>query len=236
MPRSIHEGRYRARATPQHVGVLPTEIPIPEDERNPVPEIEAAGLAWYVCTTVPQGERRAAASLRREGDRLIGRGRSPLVPYVPCRTEWVRRKRGATDLPRREVQTPIARSYVFVGIVGGITGAHLHALAERDHEHRNRHGLGAILGVDGQAKALGEAGRRFLSRCAQAERDAAKVRVVEGAYEAGDSVHITDGAFATFEARVVAVDAEHGRLLSEVEIFGRMTPIELDFCDVRKVA
>jgi transcriptional antiterminator NusG len=230
--------RFRARATATHFAILPTEIPIPADERNPVPEIRAAGMRWYVCMTAPQNERRAAESLRREHDRLAAWGISPITPYLPCSTQWRERMRGGQKLPRLEVQTPRIRGYLFVGVVGKLQDEHRSLMAERDIERRNRHGLSAILGTrTGDPIALTGDDVSFLVRLAQDEVSAADVRVVgQRDFEIGDQVSVTDGPFRAFSGPVTGIDDETGRLLAEVDILGRAVPLELDFKSVEKAA
>jgi len=53
-------------------------------------------------------------------------------------------------------------------------------------------------------------------------------------FEKGDSVQIIDGPFTNFNGLVNEVKPEKGRLRVLVSIFGRSTPIELDFFQVRK--
>lgn len=53
-------------------------------------------------------------------------------------------------------------------------------------------------------------------------------------YETGDSVRIIDGPFTNFNGLVDEVKPEKGRLRVLVSIFGRSTPIELDFLQVKK--
>lgn len=230
---------YKARATRTHFARLPTEIPIPHERRNPVPEIEAEGVRWYVCTTVPQQERRAADSLRREAERFKAWGLPPLVPYVPCETFWQARKRGPTNLPRREIQRPLARSYCFVSARGGLKAGHLNVMSERNVERQNRHGLIAVLGGrDGIPLDLPEADLREISRWAKTEIEAAKTHVIgEGpTFDLGEAVNVTEGAFFGYRGEVYGIDDANGRLLIELQIFGRATPIELDFGHVAKAA
>jgi transcriptional antiterminator NusG len=230
--------RFRARATATHFAILPTEIPIPAAERNPVPEIRAPGMRWYVCMTAPQNERRAGESLRREHDRLEAWGVSPIVPYLPCATHWRERQRNGQKLPRLEVQTPRIRGYLFIGVFGELTSEHRSLMAERDLERRNRHGLTAILGTrTGDPIALGAADVAFLARLAQEEVSAADVRVVgERDFAVGDAIHVTDGPFLGYSGPVTGIDDATGRLLAEIDIFGRAVPLELDFKSVERAA
>ena len=51
-------------------------------------------------------------------------------------------------------------------------------------------------------------------------------------YEIGETVRIKDGAFENFEGTVKKIDVERGKLELEVSIFGRSTPVELEFWQV----
>ena len=48
----------------------------------------------------------------------------------------------------------------------------------------------------------------------------------------GGTVRITDGAFANFDGVIEEIDVEHGKLKLMVSIFGRSTPVELEFWQV----
>ncbi len=51
----------------------------------------------------------------------------------------------------------------------------------------------------------------------------------------GEAIKITDGPFADFLGSIESIDEEHGKLRVLVSIFGRETPVELDFLQVKKI-
>lgn len=54
-------------------------------------------------------------------------------------------------------------------------------------------------------------------------------------YELGEEVKINDGAFVNLTGRIDEIDPERGRLKVSVSIFGRFTPVELEYWQVERV-
>ena len=73
---------------------------------------------------------------------------------------------------------------------------------------------------------------RILGQVKEAEgRETPKVQ-----FEVGEDVKITDGPFLNLTGRIDEIDPERGRLKVSVSIFGRPTPVELEFNQVEKAS
>jgi len=77
---------------------------------------------------------------------------------------------------------------------------------------------------------------RFLAPATKEQKEAqaaAAPRIVD--FEVGESVTVTDGAFATLPASISEINADQQKLKVLVSIFGRETPVELQFNQVSKI-
>ena len=54
-------------------------------------------------------------------------------------------------------------------------------------------------------------------------------------YEIEEMVKIIDGPFSDFEGKINAIDTERGKVKLLVSMFGRETPVELDFLQIKKI-
>ncbi len=54
-------------------------------------------------------------------------------------------------------------------------------------------------------------------------------------YEIGEIVKIIDGPFADYEGKIQSIDSERGKVKLLVSMFGRETPVELDFIQIKKL-
>jgi transcriptional antiterminator NusG len=102
------------------------------------------------------------------------------------------------------------------------------------HLVKNTPKVTGFLGQSGKPQAISEAeAARILNTKAEAETAAPKARK-KVSFEIGDSVKVLDGPFASFNGLVEEIDYEKGRVKVAVSIFGRATPVELDFEQVEK--
>ncbi|HRW65004.1 MAG TPA: transcription termination/antitermination protein NusG, partial [Candidatus Competibacter sp.] len=93
--------------------------------------------------------------------------------------------------------------------------------------------LGFIGGTSDKPAPISEKEAQTILQRIQDGVDKPKPKVL---YEPGEMVRVTDGPFNDFEGVVEEVNYEKSRLRVGVMIFGRTTPVELEFSQVEKVS
>jgi len=92
-----------------------------------------------------------------------------------------------------------------------------------------------FLGPQGKPMPMRDAEvNQILNRVDESGEAAAPRNLIR--FEVGENVNVTDGPFEGFSGMVEEVDDAAGRLKVTVSIFGRPTPVELEFTQVSKVA
>jgi transcriptional antiterminator NusG len=94
---------------------------------------------------------------------------------------------------------------------------------------RNTPGVTSFVGIKGKPTPLSDNEvRKILKRSASGK---AKVKID---LKIGDNVKVISGPFADFSGDIIEISPERGKIKVSVSIFGRPTPVELDFGQVSK--
>ncbi len=174
---------------------------------------------WYIIHAYSGFESKVRDSILSEAER---KGLEALVEAVEVPTETITEvKRGK----KVQVERKVMPGYV------------LAKLALNDdvyHLIKNTAKVTGFLGPNGKPQPISdrEAARYFGAREAAAAEPRREISVD---YEIGDSVKVLDGPFASFNGVVEELDFDKNRVKVSVSIFGRATPVELDFEQVELV-
>ena len=173
---------------------------------------------WYIIHAYSGFENKVREQILADATRL---GLEALVDSVEVPTETI------TEVRRgKKVQ---AERKFFPGYV-------LAKLTMNDdvyHLVKNQPKVTGFLGAMGKPQAISEAeAARILNTKAEAAA-APKTRITVD-YEIGDQVKVLDGPFASFNGIVEELDFDKGRVKVSVSIFGRATPVELEFEQVER--
>ena len=175
---------------------------------------------WYIIHAYSGFENKVRESIQSEAKRL---GLEQLVEAVEVPTEKV------TEIRRGKKVTSDKK--FFPGYV-------LAKLAMNDdvyHLVKNTPKVTGFLGPNGKPQPIPDAqAARMLDTKEEAAAHGAKQKISVD-YEIGDSVKVLDGPFATFNGVVEELDFDRGRVKVSVSIFGRATPVELEFEQVELV-
>jgi transcription termination/antitermination protein NusG len=96
------------------------------------------------------------------------------------------------------------------------------------HLVKNTPKVTGFLGSSGKPQAISESEAARYFGAAEAAAAAPK-KLISIDYEIGDAVKVLDGPFASFNGIVEELDFDKSRVKVSVSIFGRATPVELDF-------
>ena len=181
-----------------------------ETPRNP-------NMKWYIIHSYSGFERKVKESLE---SRVQAFGLQEKIGKVLIPTESVTEVRGGKKYTSERMFYP---GYVLVEM----------DLDENTwHIVRNTPRVTGFVGSATSPSPLSDAEVDAIINRVHTPTDRPKPKVV---FERNEQVRIVDGPFANFNGTVEEIDGDHSRLKVSVTIFGRSTPVELDFASVEKL-
>ena len=172
---------------------------------------------WYVIHVYSGFEKKVASAIREQADQkaLGERFEQILVPTE----EVVELKRGAKVSSERK----FFPGYVLIKMDLDDQTWHL---------VKNTAKVTGFLGGRGRPSPISEAEAARIMRQVQEGIERPKPSIT---FEIGEQVRVSDGPFTSFNGVVEDVDEEKARLKVSVSIFGRSTPVELEYSQVEKL-
>jgi transcription termination/antitermination protein NusG len=174
-------------------------------------------MKWYVVQVYSGYEQKVKLSL---AERIKQYSMEPFFGEVLIPTETVQDNSGQS---RRVSSKTFYPGYIFVQMA--LTDEAWHIVRDTPK----------VTGFVGGRKPQPVPSPEIQSVVQQVEAGAAKPRP-RVLFTQGDHVRVTDGAFANFTGTIEEVKPEKQKVRVLVSIFGRATPVELDYSQVEKTA
>lgn len=199
----------------------PESSEVMDDEQNTAAPIEATdnpNMKWYIIHTYSGFEKKVRESLE---SRIQAFGLQEKIGKVLIPTEPVTEIRGGKKYTVERMFYP---GYVLVQMDMDDHVWHVVKSTPR---------VTGFVGTGQQPTPLSQEEVNQIVYRVDVSKDRPKIRVK---FEKSETVRITDGPFANFNGIVDDVNEDRETLKVMVTIFGRATPVELEFNQVEKVA
>lgn len=179
------------------------------------PKGDETKAKWYVIHTYSSHENKAAAALKQRIE-TMNLTHKIFQIVVPTRNVVVVRHG-----KKEEVKEKIFPGYILVKMI-------------LDDDSwltvRTTPGVTAFVGTGNKPTPISDKEVDAIVRFAQIEAPKFKTK-----FSKGEAVKIIDGPFADFLGTIESIDEDKGKVKVLVSIFGRETPVELDFLQVSKL-
>lgn len=176
------------------------------------------GMRWYVLKVQSNREKSIRDSLVR---RIKREGLEDKFGDIIIPTEKVKEAKGGKT---RVTERKLYPGYIMVQMILN---------DETWYLVRDTSGVGDFTGSAGKPSPMDQAEiDQMLGKKVNAEVEPQKIKIN---LARSDAVKIKEGTFESFEGTVEAIDEEHGKITVLIEIFGRSTPVELEYWQAEKV-
>ena len=172
---------------------------------------------WYVIRVVTSCEKKVEAAIRRRADEL---GISSLFGECLFPSEELVEMKGGRKRQSKRLFYP---GYMLVEMA--LTDEAWHMVSKVNNV------LGFVGGSRGNPVPLSQKEVDDIKMRAEQDVDKPKPKVL---YQIGEVVRVVEGPFADFNGVVESINYEKSRLRVSVVIFGRSTPVDLEFGQVEK--
>lgn len=175
-------------------------------------------MRWYSVSVLSNFEKKVAESIRHQ---VAQEGLEDQIAEVLVPTEEV------VEMRRNKKVTTERR------FMPGYVLIRMDMTDKAYHLVNNTNRVTGFLGPQGKPSPLRDS--EVAGILNQVEEGAERPRPLIH-FEIGENVNVTDGPFEGFSGMVEEVDDENARLKVTVSIFGRATPVELEYTQVAKQA
>lgn len=172
---------------------------------------------WYVIDVYSGSEKRVAQTIE---EKVVKKGLSDQILKVLVPTEKVVELRRGVKVQKEKSFFP---GYVLVQMILSDEAWALIRSVPR---------VSRLLGGTQRPSPISE---REVERLMGQIEEGVKAPRSMLVFEVGEEVRISDGPFSTFNGLVEEIDEEKERLKVAVSIFGRSTPVDLEFVQVEKI-
>jgi transcriptional antiterminator NusG len=181
-------------------------------------EEEDLRMDWYILKVQSNRERSIAEALERKM-KIEGLDRFFDQAIVP--TEKVTEFKGGK---KKVVERKLYPGYIVV---------HMHINDDTWFAVRETSGVGDFTGAGGKPTPMLQ---HEVNRIVQTEEEETKESPkLDIRFAAGDKVKVKEGNFESFEGEVGTIDEASGRVTVMINIFGRSTPVELEYWQIEAV-